>query len=212
MKKYKTNFYPQKLGEILFVIGVILFVSFGFIRKVADDQSIFLQLAWLSAFGAAMAVTVAIIFGFRAIRYYGFTKKRLVAPIIGILGALMFSSMGFISSYVINDMLEMHFSIKTKMENILSDESVSLARRSLTSRMYASHQYIEKGKAIEYFTEEGLKKLFSPTQDDIEMFNEFGRIRVMKMNLLYSGYAWLGLLFVSLLLAFFTPVTKKRLH
>jgi len=208
MKKSKATFYPQKIGGVLFITGCVGYLLFGLIRKEFDEQGLFQELAWLSPFGAAVAGTSAIIFGIRAIRYYGFSKERVIAPVFGIFLYLSFSFSGFFSGYAMNTGLDIMFENNVKIEQLLHDESISNKRKVLVSKLYAQAQYYDKGKLVEYLTGGGKFKTFKPTKGDEDIFYKVQKIRDMSIELFWWGFVWLGVLGVSLLFSFLTPVAE----
>lgn len=219
-----TSLYPSKSAEILILLGFILFISAEIFRKyyfnfdtlaIEIEQS---KLEWyiriVRDIGITTFVASMIIFGIRAIRFYGHTFRRYILPIIGVILTIMLA----ISSYFVYEKLsELEHQMNTskyllKIKEKLDEDNFSIKVKSNLSKLYAHEYYITYGKNMTYFDKNGEKVLYSSSKEDIELRNKMMYSRKLfswsKKALERSIYLWSAVLFISLLLGFFTSIKK----
>ena len=167
-------------GFILYLLGMvlheILFSSADVFSLVGSERVAEWSLRLLRDIGFAIGFGGMVSFGIRTLRNEGFSFKRLFMPLLAFVFLVSTSSICFYTSAItkgVSEGLDRPIRDIEKFTKKIDDETIPLSERSKYSLFYAKLKYDEEGSLIEYLTLEGQKKIFQPSDDQINSREKF---------------------------------------
>jgi hypothetical protein len=166
----------------------------------------------VSLFGSFLLTMSLIVTGIRHLRSKWTSIKGIAFTIIGL--AILLYHIAEIESYksiwkTLDDIKRPNLElVKFKAEQ----ENLPLKSKSMLSRMYAHEKYLHEGKNMEYISESGETKRFTPTSDDVKFRNVQNYARKIwnynNKRLPKLLQWWVAVGSISLVLGVITPIRK----
>ncbi|MDQ7058993.1 MAG: hypothetical protein Q9N62_11490 [Ghiorsea sp.] len=208
-------YYPKKLGNILVTSGLIIYIVSTLLRKLTDNFDVIWISNLLGFLGLVLASSSLIIFGIRAVRYYGVSKKQIITPILGIiicvgmvgLNGYLYQVMGEVEKISVGE------DKIVELKDRIDSGALPADKKAYASELYASRMYTAFGIIEKHITTDGKLVEFRPSAEDEESRNLVIELKnVIKHNRdnnIYSIYIWLGTLLISLTIGLRSSIHKE---
>jgi hypothetical protein len=216
--KSKGYLFAEICGLIYIIVTFShsIFYSSDFFN-LSDQEALRAWILRITAFiSLSLAIGAIILFGIRELRKTGFSKKKLLLPLIGIFLCLFSACAGWGVNRLVGDLSFVLFEVSdcniTDLDQSLAMGEIDMETYSKGTFLIAQNRFLEDGSIIEYTMPNGEVVPYEPNEDTLQVYEEMHQVKRFLGSLQKSSYwniyHWTAVAMISIILGFVTPIKK----
>ena len=217
--------FPKSKGYAFAGICCLIYLVMDFCHIIfysSDFFNLSVQQAWwawilrITGFASlSLAIGAIILFGIRELRRTGFSIKKLLVPIVGIVFCLFSVYLGWSVNRLgnLSELLEVSDCNITNLDQLLAIGEIDMGTYSEATFLKAENCFMRDGSIIEYTMPDGQVVTYEPNEQTLQLYKEMHQMKQLfgdiEKSFHWNIYHWTAIAMFSIILGFVTPIRKE---
>lgn len=214
--------FPKSKGYAFAGICCLIYLVVGFCHDIFYSSDLSDQQAWwawilriIDFASLSLAIGTIILFGIRELRITGFSIKKLLVPIVGIIFCLFFVYLGWTVNRLgnLSELLDVRDCNIPNLDQCLAVGAIDMETYSKATFLKAENCFMKDGSIIEYTMPDGQVVPYEPNEQTLQLYKEMRQTKHFLVGLEKSFhwgiYHWTAIAIISIILGFVTPIRKE---
>ncbi len=217
--KSKGDIFVVACFLIYIVVSVChyIFYSSDFFN-LSDQQALRAWILGITGFvSLSLAIGAVILFGIRELRRTGFSIKKLMVPMIGIIFCLFGVCAGWAINRLSGKLLFEVFEISDcnipDLDQSLAVGEIDMETYSKGTFLNAQNRFLKDGSIIEYTMPDGEVVPYEPNEETMQIYKEMHQVKgflgSLQKSSYWNVYHWSAIAIMSIIIGFVTPIKKE---
>ena len=200
---------------LVMVFCHVIFYSSDFFN-LSEQQAWWAWILRITGFASlSLAIGAIILFGIRELRRTGFSIKKLLVPIVGIVFCIVSVYEGWSINRLgnLSEVFEVSDCNISNLNQRLAIGEIDMETYSKATFLKAENCFFKDGSIIEYTMPDGQVVPYEPNEQTLQLYKEMHQMKHFLVGLEKSFhwgiYHWTAIAMFSIILGFVTPIRKE---